>query len=146
MSATVVVGLTTVVVIGALALYSRRRSTNTEAGENTYSDSEREAGEDYPVAEPIEFEFGEEEDDPLPVEEDVEEQSDPLPEYVADMDEITDICGVGPAKAEILREAGYETPADVFYANDEDLVELQTFGEFTVSQIRDDIGSLEVES
>jgi predicted flap endonuclease-1-like 5' DNA nuclease len=50
------------------------------------------------------------------------------------------IKGIGPTRAETLRNAGYVEPADVAKAPDEDLRSLHGFGEHAVQQIRDDIG------
>ena len=76
------------------------------------------------------------------VNEDVEDQSDPTPSYVADMDDLTDVAAVGPAKAQRLENAGYNTPTDLYYAHDENIMEINGFGESVIEQIRDDIGRL----
>ncbi len=60
-------------------------------------------------------------------------------------DELTDISGVGEAKAEALREAGYETIDDVKGASQEDLANVDGIGTALAARIKADIGDIEVE-
>ncbi|MFB6228235.1 MAG: 30S ribosomal protein S4e [Halobacteriales archaeon] len=54
--------------------------------------------------------------------------------------ELEDIAGVGPAKADALREAGFESVADVREATTGDLSEAEGVGESLAEQIKDDVG------
>ncbi|MFC6733365.1 50S ribosomal protein L32e [Haladaptatus sp. DYSN1] len=58
--------------------------------------------------------------------------------------ELTDISGVGEAKAEALREAGYETVEDVARASQADLAEVDGIGNALAARIKADVGGLEV--
>jgi large subunit ribosomal protein L32e len=58
--------------------------------------------------------------------------------------ELTDISGVGPAKAEALQEAGYETVEDVKRASQSDLAEVSGIGNALAARIKADVGGLEV--
>jgi len=56
------------------------------------------------------------------------------------IEELEDIAGVGPAKAEALREAGFESVADVRAATIEELSEATGVGEDLAGRIKDDVG------
>jgi large subunit ribosomal protein L32e len=58
--------------------------------------------------------------------------------------ELTDISGVGPAKAEALEAAGYETVDDVRRASQSDLAEVDGIGNALAARIKADVGGLEV--
>jgi small subunit ribosomal protein S4e len=58
----------------------------------------------------------------------------------ADTESLEDITGVGPAKAESLREAGFESVADVRAATTEELSEAEGVGEELAGRIKDDVG------
>ena len=58
--------------------------------------------------------------------------------------ELTDIAGVGPAKAESLREAGYETVDDVRAASQSDLSSVSGIGNALAARIKADVGGLEI--
>jgi len=60
--------------------------------------------------------------------------------------ELTDISGVGDAKAEALREAGFETVEDVRLADQSELAEADGVGNALAARIKADVGGLEVES
>jgi large subunit ribosomal protein L32e len=78
------------------------------------------------------------------VEADVEEtaaESDS--EELADLEEIS---GVGPSKAEALREAGYETVEDVKAASQSELADVDGIGNALAARIKADVGGLEVET
>lgn len=78
------------------------------------------------------------------VTEDVELQSDPTPENVREIGEnLAAIKGIGATRAENLRAAGFETAADLYYAGDENLTAVSGIGQYTVDQIREDIGGLD---
>ncbi|MFB6159892.1 MAG: 50S ribosomal protein L32e [Haloferacaceae archaeon] len=58
--------------------------------------------------------------------------------------ELTDIGGVGPAKADALREAGYESVEDVKAASQAELAEIEGIGNALAARIKADVGGLEV--
>lgn len=84
-------------------------------------------------------------EDPAPAFETEEPPEDPTPEAVEAKDGLEDVKGVGGTRAEDLADAGFETPADLYYASDENLLDVHGIGDLTVSQIREDIGSVEDE-
>ena len=59
-------------------------------------------------------------------------------------DELEDISGVGPSKADALREAGYETVEDVKAASQSELSEVDGVGNALAARIKADVGGLEV--
>lgn len=61
-------------------------------------------------------------------------------------DELEDISGVGPSKAEALRESGYETVEDVKAASQSELAEVDGIGNALAARIKADVGGLEVET
>ena len=61
-------------------------------------------------------------------------------------EELEDISGVGPSKADALREAGYETVEDVKAASQSELAEVDGVGNALAARIKADVGGLEVES
>jgi len=60
--------------------------------------------------------------------------------------ELTDISGVGAAKADSLREAGFETVDDVRGAEQSELAEADGVGNALAARIKADVGGLEVET
>ncbi|MFC7046570.1 50S ribosomal protein L32e [Halobacteriaceae archaeon GCM10025711] len=58
--------------------------------------------------------------------------------------ELEDISGVGPSKADSLREAGYDSIEDVKRASQSDLAEVDGIGNALAARIKADVGSLEV--
>jgi mannosyl-glycoprotein endo-beta-N-acetylglucosaminidase len=67
-----------------------------------------------------------------------------LPDYLDAYDGTTAINGIGPTYAKRLgQNHDISTPAEVYLATDEELMEAKGVGERTVEQIRDDIGSVE---
>ena len=58
--------------------------------------------------------------------------------------ELTDISGVGPAKAEALEAAGYESVDDVRRASQSELAEVDGIGNALAARIKADVGGLEV--
>jgi predicted flap endonuclease-1-like 5' DNA nuclease len=67
----------------------------------------------------------------------------PTPDEVIDKSGLTDIKGIQETRAKNLGMAGFSTPADVYYASDENLEEVDQIGPYTVEQIREDIGSVD---
>ena len=61
-----------------------------------------------------------------------------------EIQELEDISGVGPSKAESLREAGYETVEDVKAASQGELAEVDGIGNALAARIKADVGGLEV--
>jgi predicted flap endonuclease-1-like 5' DNA nuclease len=82
------------------------------------------------------------ESDDSSVNEDVESQADPTPSEVTEKDSLEDVTGVGPTRATALQDAGYDTPADLYYASDENLEAVHGIGPRAVSNIRKDIGGV----
>ena len=81
------------------------------------------------------------------------EDTEPEPEAADDGDEtaetaeemdLTDISGVGDAKADALREAGYESVADLVSASQSDLAAVEGVGNALAARIKADVGGLEV--
>ena len=60
-------------------------------------------------------------------------------------EELEDISGVGPSKADALREAGYETVEDVKAASQSELSEIDGVGNALAARIKADVGGLEVD-
>lgn len=59
--------------------------------------------------------------------------------------DLENVKGIGPTRAESFREEGFGTPDDLYFATDENLCEVNGIGDLTVSQIREDIGSVDDE-
>ncbi|WP_435115076.1 50S ribosomal protein L32e [Halolamina sp. C58] len=59
--------------------------------------------------------------------------------------EIEDISGVGPSKAETLAEAGYDSVEDLKAASQSELAEVEGVGNALAARIKADVGGLEVE-
>jgi len=62
----------------------------------------------------------------------------------AEAEDLTDISGIGDTKAETLREAGYESVADIRGASQDDLAEVDGVGMALAARIKADVGDLEV--
>lgn len=69
-------------------------------------------------------------------------EADPstLPE---DEPDVTNVKGVGETRANALSDEGIETAADLYYASDSTLTDVDGIGKYTVSQIREDIGGID---
>ncbi|WP_049936013.1 50S ribosomal protein L32e [Haloplanus natans] len=61
-----------------------------------------------------------------------------------DIQEIEDIGGVGPSKAEALRDAGYESIEDLKAASQSELADIDGVGNALAARIKADVGGLEV--
>lgn len=59
--------------------------------------------------------------------------------------DLTNVKGIGPTRADGFREEGFGTPDDLYYATDENLLAIEGIGDLTVRQIREDVGSIEDE-
>jgi large subunit ribosomal protein L32e len=82
-------------------------------------------------------------------ESETESESEAEPEPPADTDEdeaeeLEDISGVGPSKADALRDAGYESVDDVRRASQSDLAEVSGIGNALAARIKADVGGLEI--
>jgi large subunit ribosomal protein L32e len=60
--------------------------------------------------------------------------------------DLEDISGVGPSKADALREAGYESIEDLQAASQAELAEIEGVGNALAARIKADVGGLEVEA
>ncbi|MFB6266032.1 MAG: 50S ribosomal protein L32e [Halodesulfurarchaeum sp.] len=60
--------------------------------------------------------------------------------------DLEDISGVGPSKADALREAGYESIQDLQAASQAELAEVEGIGNALAARIKADVGGLEVEA
>jgi large subunit ribosomal protein L32e len=61
-----------------------------------------------------------------------------------EIQEIEDIGGVGPSKAEALAEAGYESIEDLKAASQSELADIEGIGNALAARIKADVGGLEV--
>ncbi|MFP4632745.1 MAG: 50S ribosomal protein L32e [Halobacteriales archaeon] len=64
---------------------------------------------------------------------------------MAEPEEITDVDGIGKSKAESLRDAGYESVADLRRATQDELTEVESIGKALAARIKADVGGLEVD-
>jgi predicted flap endonuclease-1-like 5' DNA nuclease len=121
--------------IAAAAAYSYLTGNESSAGVDFDNDGEDEA----------DFEFGGSDDPENPVNADVDEQSDPTPEAVTEKDGLEAIKGIGETRAATLENDGFETPEDIYYASDDNLLDVTGLGPRAVEYIRDDIGGIDHE-
>jgi hypothetical protein len=56
---------------------------------------------------------------------------------------VEDVTGIGPTKGQNLRNADFETAADLYYASDENITDVDGIGSGVLEQIRNDIGSVD---
>jgi large subunit ribosomal protein L32e len=77
-------------------------------------------------------------------EDDEEEPDGAEDDEEPEVEDLTDISGVGDAKAETLREAGYGTVEDVRAASQDDLADVDGVGMALAARIKADVGDLEV--
>jgi large subunit ribosomal protein L32e len=115
------------------------RSTDANADEEALPQDET-PDEDVESEKPT---AGEPAEDPDQVAEEAAEDDGDADEADDEM-ELTDISGVGDAKAEALREAGFETVEDVRRADQSDLAEAEGVGNALAARIKADVGGLEV--
>jgi len=64
---------------------------------------------------------------------------DPVPEK----DDLTDVKGIGPTRKASFVAADYETPTDLYYASDDNLLNVDGIGERSLGMIREDIGTID---
>jgi large subunit ribosomal protein L32e len=109
-------------------------AAETEAVEETADVDEADGTED---AETVEEAEDVDESDAEPADEDADAADDELTS-------LEDISGVGPSKADALREAGYESIADVKAASQAELSDVDGVGNALAARIKADVGGLEV--
>jgi large subunit ribosomal protein L32e len=107
-----------------------------ETTEEETTDAAEESDADADADEEAEAEVDADE----PAAEDDQDDQDEEDEY----EDLTDISGVGPAKADALREAGYESVDDVRRASQSDLAEVSGIGNALAARIKADVGGLEL--
>ena len=61
-----------------------------------------------------------------------------------DIESLEDISGVGPSKADALRDAGYESVEDVKAASQSELADVDGIGNALAARVKADVGDLEV--
>lgn len=72
--------------------------------------------------------------------------TNPTPERVTEIGEdLAQITGIGPARAEDLRAEGFESAADLYYATDENVTDVSGIGSHALDQIRGDVGGIDYE-
>jgi large subunit ribosomal protein L32e len=135
-----------------------RDQEDEQVREETEEELER-MDEEEPEADDEEFQFGDDESEAdaedeateSADEEETEAESEPdaeeTDESEADEDEytdLTDISGVGNAKAAALEGAGYETVEDVKRASQSELADVDGIGNALAARIKADVGGLEV--
>jgi Ribosomal protein L32E len=64
---------------------------------------------------------------------------------VSDLEDLEDISGVGPSKADDLRDAGYESVEDVRGADEDELAEVDSFGKSLAARVKAEVGGLELD-
>jgi large subunit ribosomal protein L32e len=84
---------------------------------------------------------GDEEDE---AETDAADEDEADEDEESEIEELTDISGVGDAKADSLREAGYNTVAQVKGASQDELADVDGVGMALAARIKADVGDLEV--
>ncbi len=65
---------------------------------------------------------------------------------MAEPEELTDISGVGDSKAELLREAGYDSIEALRAASQDDLADVEGIGNALAARIKADVDTVEVEA
>jgi predicted flap endonuclease-1-like 5' DNA nuclease len=125
--------------VGAAALYAYKTGESAEASVDLDDDGNDEAAVEFggdDTVDRAEKSHGDE------VESDTAEPPNPTPDHVIDKNGLTDIKGIQETRAKNLSLAGFSTPADVYYASDKNLEEVDQIGPYTVEQIREDIGGI----
>lgn len=65
---------------------------------------------------------------------------------MSDIEELEDIGGIGPSKADALREAGFESIEDVRDADEDDLSAVDSIGNALVARVKAEVDSLEIDA
>jgi len=137
--------ITGVLIIGAISLAIGGlyfRYNEPESGEPMFSETSDEDPRPWEDPETEELLITEDDIEDYKVEfddEDIEEQSDPTPSRLHDM-ELEDVKGIGPVKANHLRTNDIDNPVDLYYLNNNVLNNISGFGKGVISTIREDIG------
>jgi predicted flap endonuclease-1-like 5' DNA nuclease len=126
----------------AVAAYANYRSGSGEEDDETESRLDSATPKQMDDAGDIADTYDMEEDT---VSDDVEQQADPTPDAVTEKSGLTDIKGIGPARAEDIGKAGFSDPEDIYYASDENLTDIKGIGPHAVEQMREDIGSVDAD-
>lgn len=63
-----------------------------------------------------------------------------IPSELYDIEDLTEIKGIGETRADALTDEGYPYAEDLWLASDEELTQVDGIGQYTVDQIREDIG------
>ena len=108
---------------------------SAQSAEPTESEQDEEPAESEQDDEPTE---SEQDDEPAESEQDNESGDDGPAQ-------LTDISGVGEAKADALITAGYNTVADVKAASQSELAEVEGIGNALAARIKADVGGLEID-
>ena len=133
--------------VGDLEVEAEEASDADEA-ETPEADETAEESVSEEAAEAEEPEDAAEADEPEPEAEESElDEADEAEEAEVDEDasDLEDISGVGPSKADALREAGYESIEDLQAASQAELAEIEGIGNALAARIKADVGGLEIE-
>ena len=96
------------------------------------------------VSDDVEAEVDELTDDDAEADEAAAEEEEDEEDEEPAITELTDISGIGDAKAETLREAGYNSVDHVRGASQEELADVDGIGMALAARIKADVGDLEV--
>ena len=118
-----------------------KAAAETEAVEETADVDEADGTEDAEAVEDVDEGDSDETED---VDEADESESADEEEDDDALTSLEDISGVGPSKADALREAGYESIADVKAASQAELSDVDGVGNALAARIKADVGGLEV--
>jgi large subunit ribosomal protein L32e len=132
----------------ALAARLKAETDDLEVSDDVEADVE-ELGEDDDVADDEEAEADDEaEDDEAEADEAEDDEADEAEDADADepeIEDLTDISGVGPSKADTLRDSGYDTVDHVRGASQDELANLDGIGMALAARIKADVGDLAVD-
>jgi hypothetical protein len=100
------------------------------------------------TGEPVQVDVDQDGEDDIELEEGEPFESEPVEEtidYASEAaqeigGELAKVKGLGETKAEALVEAGFEVAEDLYFADDEELLDVTGIGETTVERIREHIG------
>ncbi|PSP97861.1 50S ribosomal protein L32e [Halobacteriales archaeon QS_4_70_19] len=115
-----------------------------DADASEKSTGESEDDEDTEETEEVSEESADETDEESTDETDEESTDETDEESTDEYTDLTDISGVGNAKAAALEGEGYETVDDVRRASQSDLAEVDGIGNALAARIKADVGGLEV--
>ncbi len=116
----------------------------TEEGDVEPATDESEESE--PAVEETSSDEGEEAEESKPAGEESGPEDADEPAVDEESSDLEDISGVGPSKADALREAGYEEIEDLQAASQAELAEIEGIGNALAARIKADVGGLEIEA